>query len=429
MRPLLVRLITLLILLLSGTSCVKDVIMDANEKPQLAVVCILSDDPVQELRLSFTKGASLEEPHPVIEADAYLKDLTTWDEPMMFERQEDGVWRLDYAAVPGHKYRLEVTVPGYDPLWAEDTMPDKIHVYLQRQYWLSDKLESPTGYMWLPPLYGGPELYETNLWCDGENLPRGETYFGVVALNDPVWIYAMNYNTATGKREIVEDICTECQYADEFNLKGSTYIPPQWDEPIPYQVKDQYADLLKDTHTKALYPWLEGSPMHRRYIRLAPMNLRNEEGKLVPLAFGISGSMRGKYNNEDNYLDYFYHGRWGFVRNLAEDEGYVVWLAVSEAFDKYLKDAYQAVEIQSSTDLTTIYLRDNMPSNIKQGNGSSGLGIFGCKLERKYQWSSEGTYIDYDRSNEPPSYRELASGDKWHFFFIPREEREYYESK
>ena len=40
-----------------------------------------------------------------------------------FERQDDGTWALDYAAVPEHSYRLEVDVPGHETVWAEQTMP------------------------------------------------------------------------------------------------------------------------------------------------------------------------------------------------------------------------------------------------------------------------------------------------------------------
>ena len=50
----------LFILMLTLSSCIRDVIMDAKEKPQVVVVCVLSDDPVQTLQLSFTKGASLQ---------------------------------------------------------------------------------------------------------------------------------------------------------------------------------------------------------------------------------------------------------------------------------------------------------------------------------------------------------------------------------
>ena len=59
-----------------AVSCVKDIIMDAQEKPQVAVVCIMTDNPVQEMSLFLTKGASVKEPVPVTEAEAVLTDLS-----------------------------------------------------------------------------------------------------------------------------------------------------------------------------------------------------------------------------------------------------------------------------------------------------------------------------------------------------------------
>lgn len=41
------------------TSCVRDVVLDAGESPQVVVDCILSNEDVQELHLIFTKGASV----------------------------------------------------------------------------------------------------------------------------------------------------------------------------------------------------------------------------------------------------------------------------------------------------------------------------------------------------------------------------------
>ena len=108
------------------SSCVRDVIMDAKEKPKVVVSCILSNDPVQRLNLSFTKGASLSEAPPLTEAVATLYDLSLHNEMEAvgnFQRQSDGEWTLDYEAVPGHEYRLEVNVPGYEMIHAEQQMP------------------------------------------------------------------------------------------------------------------------------------------------------------------------------------------------------------------------------------------------------------------------------------------------------------------
>lgn len=412
-----------LLMALGLTSCVKDVIMDAKEKPAVAIACILSDNPVQELDIVYTKGASLEEAPKVLEAEAVLKDLTT-GETISFERQDDGIWRMDYAAVPEHKYRLEVRVPGYGSFWAEDNMPKSIHVYLQHKYWLRDLVESPTGYFyaesWIPEDHS---LYPTQYWLDGENLPTGETYFGIAELDNPVWIYAMNYNPVTGQREIADEICTDYRGADDFNLTCAAYVPPRWIEPVPYPLKTQFADLFSGTQTKALYPILKNMPIHQKFLRIPAKGLKNDRGGIVPIAFGVSGSFYGKYNSPDNFMDFFYNYRWGTVRDLADDEGYIVWTAVSEVLDKYLKEAIQIQQIDASSDLSTIYLRDNFYVNIKDSVGDYALGLFGCKIERKYQWSPEGDYLDISKSSQYNSYQELIEKEG---ISIPADERGWY---
>ncbi|MBO6068225.1 MAG: DUF4249 family protein, partial [Bacteroidales bacterium] len=94
------------------TSCVKDVILDAKEEPLLAVYCVLKNEPVQELKLSYTKSVTMAEAPSVTEATAILTDLTEVREAGRFVRVADSLWRLDYSAIPTHSYRLEITVPG-----------------------------------------------------------------------------------------------------------------------------------------------------------------------------------------------------------------------------------------------------------------------------------------------------------------------------
>ena len=395
MKPL-IYLSLLLPLLL--TSCVKDIIMDAKEKPEVAVACILSDDPVQELHIVYSKGASLKEAPIVMEAEALLKDLTT-GETRYFERNEDGIWRMDYAAVPEHRYRLEVTVPGYDTLVAEDTMPDSFPIHVRNNYQLYQVLEIPIpasyveGYNFEDdPNY---DLYKDDLLISDEldpnDLPRGETIFALYPTNYPLWIYAMNYNPVTGHREIADEICSDCPYQDDFNLSGKIYAAPQWNEPLPFPVMPQYESLMAGTNIKGLYPSLEGRPLHNKYIRIAP--IRKDPTILSIDHFKISGNFSGKYNCPDNIFYYNYHGNpISYVRDLADDEGYVVCMAVSEVLDKYFKNAYELQELEASTDLSAIYLRDNFYANIKDINGYSKLGVFGCKIERKCQWSSEGLH-------------------------------------
>lgn len=148
---------------------------------------------------------------------------------------------------------------------------------------------------------------------------------------------------------------------------------------------------MAGTNIKGLYPSLEGRPLHNKYIRIAP--IRKDPTILSIDHFKISGNFSGKYNCPDNIFYYNYHGNpISYVRDLADDEGYVVCMAVSEVLDKYFKNAYELQELEASTDLSAIYLRDNFYANIKDINGYSKLGVFGCKIERKCQWSSEGLH-------------------------------------
>jgi hypothetical protein len=63
-------------LMVTLSSCVRDVIMDAEERPTVVVECILTNSEIQELRLNFTKGASKAVAAPLTEAAATLIDLT-----------------------------------------------------------------------------------------------------------------------------------------------------------------------------------------------------------------------------------------------------------------------------------------------------------------------------------------------------------------
>ena len=54
----------------SCISCVRDVVLDAGENPQLVVECVMSNDTIQKLYLCFTKGASREEAEPLTDAVA-----------------------------------------------------------------------------------------------------------------------------------------------------------------------------------------------------------------------------------------------------------------------------------------------------------------------------------------------------------------------
>ena len=369
-------------------SCVQDVIMDAHEKPQVVVACILSDKAEQTLLLSFTKGASLEEAPPLTEAKVTLFERE-WErddfhEVGHFKRIQGSEWTLAYKAIPGKHYRLEVEVPGYDLITSEQTMPQVAKIRSRgftpyQRVLMSLGLRFPSGMDVFPSgmaergfvRYGFVPNAE-----DFESLPLGVKCYYVLDLPDPVWIYAMNYDPETGEHHIAEEICTECPLVDDFNTSGENYVAPErTDVPNPY---------VEGSHVAKLAPQLEGKPLHRHYLRFPPRNLSVDSGWW----FMVAGSMQGKYNCRDFYQIY-YGDEGGLAEPLSPDEGYIEATTVSKDLDEYLQDAYYMQQLQESSDLTTIFLRDNSFTNIH-----GGLGIFGAKCSRKYQWSGEYEYVD-----------------------------------
>ena len=356
-------------------SCVRDVVMDAHEKPQVVVACILSDKAEQTLLLSFTKGASLEEAPPLTEAKVTLFERE-WErddfhEVGHFKRIQGSEWTLAYKAIPGKHYRLEVEVPGYDLITSEQTMPQVAKI---RSLGITPYEEIFWNLGLHYPSLTWEEVFIPNAE-DFESLPLGVKCYYVLDLPDPVWIYAMNYDPETGEHHIAEEICTECPLVDDFNTSGENYVAPERaDVPNPY---------VEGSHVAKLAPQLEGKPLHRRYLRFPAQVLTEEKGWW----FMLAGSMQGKYNCRDFYQPNY--GDYGLARPLLPDEGYIEATAVSKDLDEYLQDAYYKQQLQESSDLTTIFLRDNSFTNIH-----GGLGIFGAKCSRKYQWSGEYEYVD-----------------------------------
>ena len=321
---------SLLLLLPLAIGCVRDVVLDAGEKPQVVVECVLTESSPQELRLSFTKGASLAEAPELTEATAWLTDLTDDYPAGEFRRREDGVWVLDYAAVPRHSYRLEVEVPGYDLVWAEQTMPEGCKIYCSSY--------APYQFDDSQPKY--------------KNMVGTEYHYATLSYN--TWIYGMNYDERTGAFQVADEICTDNEFVDNFNLTGGTYIPETSDT-------DYYGRELPSE----LYPYLSGASLHRKYLRIK----KNDSGKV----FLISGYFDGPY---------YYYLEWPYgPREPYEDEGYLVFLSVSDDYDRYLREAVVKVSEAGLSDITMIFSRENIFTNI---NG--GVGIFGAQIKKTGQW-------------------------------------------
>lgn len=372
--------VILFILMVTLSSCIRDVIMDAKEKPQVVVVCVLSDDPVQTLQLSFTKGASLAEAPALTEAVAMLYDGTK--AVGEFKRGSDGIWRLEYAAIPGHTYRLEVQVPGYDMIHAEQMMPAE-QAYVKVHYFcnLSDYVEPWSGWVTEKDPAGD---HTFRSWPADEERPGYETFYLAESASS-IWICAMNYNEETASHEVAEYICTDAG-ADNINITDEVYQPLKKEVPNPYKLSEYHGDLAEtfyNAHKMELYPTLAGKPLYKSYVCIP-------KGRHV---FSLSGSFEGIDYSKNRYygslVDVTFTGTRDEQETVTENNGYILFTTLSADYEKYMMEASNYQQIMASSDISTIYLRDNLFTNI-----SGGVGIFGARISRKYPWTSSYTYVD-----------------------------------
>ena len=333
-------------------SCVREVVMDAGEKPTVVVECVISNTSPQILHLRYTKGARKKDYEVVTEAEAALLDLTDGSEAGRFAKAEDGVWTLDYEAKEKHEYRLEVSVPGYDLITAEQRMPLRPYVVAMRALCGI----SLAGY--------DPHECEWSYSC----------YYDIDTThnygNNSLWIYAMNYDSIDGRREISEYICSNPS-SDDFNLTDSVYSP-QTDT-----VTHVFHNFMPRLCIAGLYPEMYGRRMHDKFLRF----------QTWPEQIKITGSFKGFYPMEID-KERGYHKRYliddGYLSEPADDQGYLVFASISDEYEKYHMETFRFQELEESSKLSDIYLRDNVFSNI---NG--GLGIFGAKAETKMVWSEK----------------------------------------
>ncbi|MBR5736146.1 MAG: DUF4249 family protein [Bacteroidales bacterium] len=329
------RVCIFLILVTALTSCVKDVVLDAKEDPFLAVFCVLKNESVQELKLSFTKSATMNAAPRVTEATAVLTDLTEGREAGRFVRVADTLWRLNYSAIPTHSYRLEITVPGREPVWAEQTMPaeppveSEKHLFGDISYYnmrITDFMAEGFRYRFTVPC---------TTWIYAKNFDK-DKFVGSWEPWDDVWVPA-------------EELCTDYPYVDDFNLTGKILEGTE-------ERSNTMLDAIADRYH------LSGYPIHRDFLRIP----KAEEQTQYPITIDGDFSLFSGGNNGHNY---------------------VCFVALSDDYDSYLLNAYQQYYAEQSDDLSSIYLRDNLYGNIH-----GGIGIFGSattiQFQRIYSWNA-----------------------------------------
>ena len=372
------------------TSCVRDVVLDAGEKPAVVVECILSNDDVQELYLDFTKGASKKGAKPLTEAVATLIDLTESRTVGQFVKgKEENLWTLEYSAISQHHYRLEVQVPGYDLIYAEDTMPERLDI---RSFTLTENTYENVGFSYPSP------TFTSNSLCAG-------TVYLTASLPKYTLIYGMNYNPQTGRHEIADEIFTNLPVVDAFNITSEVYMPELHKHEVSY--------LPGVEVVKSLHADLKGVPKHKQYLLLEKESLENvlyqflrDSDPRLEYHFLVFGSFTG---------DWFYYKKKDY-RDPAPTEGYLVFESLSDNYLAFLRESIHFMQLKESSDMASIYLRDNVYTNV-----TGGLGIFAASEKQIEQCANvfqtvifEDYFPDYGIISENGEYR-FADNERYEY--------------
>ncbi len=360
----------------AANSCTQEMVLIEKEKePVVVVSCIMTEGPVQTLKIVLAKGDLMESAPIEEEVKATLLNVTYRMEVGQFERQDDSTWTIEYTPRQRNSYRLEIRIPGHDLIWAELLMPFESFYYgiaesrmakVSSVYRLFDEWDSP---------------FSSSAGPNGDYVAEGFLYY-ITEFYYPIWIRGLNYNPETGARETADWICTDASYADVFNQFGV------YDFPAVGAVSLGHKDWTDESNPKpdnrlfetSLYGNLRGLPMNKGYLRLK-VDSKDQDylDSLARTPISISGSFTGKY----------YEGRpvnmasmvTGVDNPVKNDEGYLLASMVTDDYDLFLRDALNFHDISGSTDISSLFIRNNVHSNI---NG--GIGIFGAKLERILGW-------------------------------------------
>lgn len=329
-------------LALLSSSCVKGIVLDSKDKPIVAVECILTDETVQTMSLSFARTPSESDAQELKDATVVLTDLTEGCEAGRFIRNHDCIWTLSYRPLYSHRYALDITVPGYDRIHAEDTMVEDFNItYLNWSLISGTKPITPS-------------------FANGNSLSVG-TYYYIPSLPTNVWIYGFNRDPVTGEEQVVDDICTDFPSVDSFNLSG-----PMYEGRLDEVVEDEDHGYIT-----TVFPCLAGYPVHNRFLRLPKdMFFMNDDMEYLT----ISGGFENVYDGDA----YRYTG----IPIEANPRSIIRFMSVSDVYDEFLRDAVYYQQLKESNNITNIYSHENMFTNIE-----GGVGVFASAKTQDLPWA------------------------------------------
>ncbi len=386
--------------------CTEKIVMESEERERIAVAeCVIdSEKKVQTVNLYYSAYVSEAECPKVEEAEVritfaldttYTIDLVGDKNDVFvdidtsgcyeFVKVADGVWQAEFEPIEYAQYTLEVEVSGYDRITATTVFPPKMSVGI------------------------GFALSYSVYTYDNRN----------------IWIYGLDYNPITSKYEVADYIYGSDRYMDNFNLTEVTKDdieefrrpenldldallygePPRVPGSYLYMWREDWtpdwpsgtiinSDILQEPVSR-WSPWPNdyGYNFHDRYLRWEYPGPECKGSILKKYWYVFSHDDKDELIKEKTVS-----GMWIAVNFkpyrycVPHPLSRLVFDSVSEELDKYYKDVitFEQMQQQPFTDLTELWDRFEVYSNIKGGEG-----IFGAAYRVKALWGIYESYYNY----------------------------------
>ena len=345
-------------------SCVKVVDLVAEEvEPTVVVECVLDNSTEEQtLRLGLTKGRSKDSYGQIESAVAVLYDLTESRCIGEFSHAGGGCWTLEYVPIADHEYKLEVDIDGHEHIWAQCVMPPPVeccHI---------EGSAFQIGLVFDDYVPGheheyDPDRYVVDRSHNPSDLPEkyhftNGTCYKLRPSEARVSVRWFRLDESTGERVYAKSIATDIENVREDNIDGANYPG----ESLRITARTIFSDYMWYV---VPYPTVCGRPFL--------------DGRLVFDAKDALSQCQ-YFTVSVGVKDTRILSPLGGYKETVKD-AFIIVESTPSVLEEYYRRIDMMLEKRESPDYESVFLRDNVPSNI---NG--GIGVFSGQAVQILPW-------------------------------------------
>jgi len=334
------------VVLFLALSCIRPADFE-TDITAVVVNCILCYPyDVQELTLSYSVPNGKKTNEPINQATISLFDQTAGELAGFFVPIGDGKWQSQISVQPAHEYKLDIDIDGKEHISSITTVPESQTI----QYFQNGEVT------WTDDFVKNSLIHE-----------KVSTEYDFSAIGNSIWMYILNYDVSAGKHVISDRIATSNRHVDEFNRSGEALtLDEEWKVHAYKHNGAYYNKFLHFVQRDGLEmskTTLIAGDMSEPFYSSFDSSPTNQSGQSPSACFGEPSTMP------------------------VDKMGYVVLVSVSDDYDIYLKDIILRKMKEEGHDVTVLYDKEHIFTNI---NG--GVGIFGAKLTYYLPWEDRLSY-------------------------------------